>query len=533
MKKHRLIFILPLLLILLTTASYFYNHMVYSSVEIQFKSNDIYKADLTPIEIQSLASALKDMGASMTFPQDDSLYQISLKHPFFGADAFKIIKIDEMGVLIESNGLFYQSNDAEYFFTASIFEEIYDAKGLPKANLTMQSNDMPATSDVTELTSDLDDWQIQKYDHNWYSISPSESVISKVFEINDANTMMTLTLDKIPDEVLLTYEAPNSNALIISNLSFSNGGYSIPSPDVDGRYVYHITANWTDDAKGYKGSQKYNFEVQYERPTEYVFDSLQIEQGQPLIITAKYLNSDERPSMTQDIADDFPAYFVPDGAFYKCYLPTNYDTKIGDYNVVIDDQTYEIKIISRAFNVQHLIIDQSVATSTRNDAAYIEFDEKFDPIRMSSAKTILSEGDFILPVVGRLSTEFGETRDINGSPTTYRHSGWDIAAPKGTPILASNSGTIVFSEPLILTGNTVVIDHGGGIFSIYFHMDSLALTAGTYVNKGDNIGTVGTTGFSTGPHLHFIISWYDHNLEPGWFLFHDSVTYENYKTYFK
>lgn len=97
-------------------------------------------------------------------------------------------------------------------------------------------------------------------------------------------------------------------------------------------------------------------------------------------------------------------------------------------------------------------------------------------------------------------------RYVNDALTSYRHSGTDYAVPKGTPVKAPNNGRVNLSMFLTLTGNTVVIDHGLGLFSVYFHMDSLNVEKGQMVVKGDSIGTVGSTGFSTGPHLHYTTS---------------------------
>ena len=134
----------------------------------------------------------------------------------------------------------------------------------------------------------------------------------------------------------------------------------------------------------------------------------------------------------------------------------------------------------------------------------------------------------MLPTKGRLTTEFGESRTVNGAPTTYRHNGIDIGAPRGTEVIATNSGKVVLAYELILTGNTVIIDHGEGIFSAYDHMDTLLVAEGDFVEQSQMIGTVGTTGFSTGPHLHFMISYFDINLEPGYFLYGEPSTKENY-----
>ena len=135
-------------------------------------------------------------------------------------------------------------------------------------------------------------------------------------------------------------------------------------------------------------------------------------------------------------------------------------------------------------------------------------------------------GEFIQPVEGKITTEFGMRRFVNNAPTSYRHSGIDIAADKGTSVKAANSGKVILAQYLILIGNTVLIDHGYGIISWNYHMDSIAVKAGDNVIKGEIIGTVGSTGFSTGPHLHFAISVHDVFCNPWTFFKHEPVLFE-------
>lgn len=107
-----------------------------------------------------------------------------------------------------------------------------------------------------------------------------------------------------------------------------------------------------------------------------------------------------------------------------------------------------------------------------------------------------------MPVEGRISTPFGARRTLNGD-YGYIHSGIDLANKKGTPILAANSGKVVLAEVQSLTGNTIVIDHGRGLFTLYAHLEAMSVAIGDNVNRGQEIGAMGSTGFSTGSHLHF------------------------------
>ena len=87
--------------------------------------------------------------------------------------------------------------------------------------------------------------------------------------------------------------------------------------------------------------------------------------------------------------------------------------------------------------------------------------------------------------------------------------------------------------PLILTGNTVVIDHGQGLFSVYYHMYESFVTVDQIVERGQKIGSVGSTGFSTGPHLHFTMSYHMMNIESGFLIVGQPITFGNYMEYMK
>jgi len=125
----------------------------------------------------------------------------------------------------------------------------------------------------------------------------------------------------------------------------------------------------------------------------------------------------------------------------------------------------------------------------------------------------------IFPLEGfkYITTPYGAKRYING---VYRgfHKGVDLAAPRGTPVLATLSGRVIFAGYLPLTGNTVIIDHGWGLISLYAHLSEVSVKKGVLVRRGEVIGKVGSSGRSTGPHLHFGVYLNDTTFDPLEFL---------------
>lgn len=129
----------------------------------------------------------------------------------------------------------------------------------------------------------------------------------------------------------------------------------------------------------------------------------------------------------------------------------------------------------------------------------------------------LEQVQFELPAQGPFSSPFGLKRFFNKQPRNP-HSGLDIAAPHGSPIIAPADGTVVDTGEYFFNGNTIIIDHGHGLTSMYCHMDSIDVKIGDQLTRGKQIGTIGKTGRVTGPHLHWSVSLNNTRVDPILFL---------------
>jgi len=123
-------------------------------------------------------------------------------------------------------------------------------------------------------------------------------------------------------------------------------------------------------------------------------------------------------------------------------------------------------------------------------------------------------GPFIVPAQGPITSQFGTRRSYNGGPALSYHEGIDYDAPPGAAVLAANDGQVALAEPLTVRGNAVIIDHGLGVHSGYYHLSEINVQEGQQVEKGDVVGKVGDTGLATGPHLHWEIRVSGINVDP-------------------
>lgn len=393
----------------------------------------------------------------------------------------------------------------------------------------------------TQVSFDLaeEEWSIQKNNGQWYTPSneydhagAGDDEAKPAAAMTSHEDKLAVEIDHQPDRASLKIIEAESGHVVLQGQAELSG---LPLPGRNGSFIYELTMEWTGEVNPYKGKYVLQIPVTADLPEKFVFSGPRLTQGQLLEVTVYYADDPEDILFEQSIDDQFRWY--QENGFLRGYLPTNYNVKPGVYQINYGVKSkgtefaQEIEIAEYHYHIQYLTVDAQTEEDTRSDAAYAEYHKYYTPVRNQSAGERYYTESFILPVKGRLTTEFGETRYVNELPTSYRHLGLDIAAAEGTEVKAANRGKVVFARNLMLTGNTVMIDHGEGLFSVYHHMRNISVKVGEIVERGQKIGEVGTTGFSTGPHLHFMISYYMTNLEPGYFLVGQPITYENYQDY--
>ena len=174
------------------------------------------------------------------------------------------------------------------------------------------------------------------------------------------------------------------------------------------------------------------------------------------------------------------------------------------------------KILKRKYTIQRIDgLEESKVTPPESVYKRIRKENnKIGKARAINSDLSFFKDQFIMPVEGIISGVYGSQRILNGKPK-WPHYGIDIAAKKGTAVKSSATGIVTMAETdLYYTGGTIIMDHGHGISTIYSHLENVLVSVGDRINQGDIIGTVGSTGRSTGPHLDFRINWFQTRLDP-------------------
>ena len=179
----------------------------------------------------------------------------------------------------------------------------------------------------------------------------------------------------------------------------------------------------------------------------------------------------------------------------------------------------KLKLKKRKYKIQRINkIKKKYVKPPKSEITRITEERK----KIKKARRIIEETDslfylsgFKRPVKGgRLTSIFGSQRILNGVPKNP-HNGLDIASPRGTPVYAMADGIVrLVGHKFFYNGNFVLIDHGQGLNSIYLHFRKTFVKDGQFVKKGEKIGEIGTTGRSTGPHLHWGVQWYNKRIDP-------------------
>jgi murein DD-endopeptidase MepM/ murein hydrolase activator NlpD len=206
--------------------------------------------------------------------------------------------------------------------------------------------------------------------------------------------------------------------------------------------------------------------------------------------------------------------FMEDEGRYWALAGINALTAPGGYTLVLEATELEsgdrlamqeqFTVTKAGFGTYNVVVSaerQGLLDADLSEAERI----KVNAVYAGVSEERLWNGTFGLPLAGeiRVTAPFGQRRSYNGGPVSSYHSGQDLGADTGVPISAPMTGTVVLAEPLDVRGGSVILDHGLGVFTGFWHLSQIDVTVGQTVGCGEVVGLVGNTGLSTGPHLHW------------------------------
>ncbi len=197
----------------------------------------------------------------------------------------------------------------------------------------------------------------------------------------------------------------------------------------------------------------------------------------------------------------------------------------GEHRLILDKtEGVAFAVHSKEYAAQHLTLaNKRMVDPTASDLKRIEREQRVIQRAFQAwTDTSVPPLRFDLPARGRLSSPFGLRRFFNNQ-SRQPHSGLDIAAPAGTPIVAPAPGAVVETGNYFFNGNTVFLDHGQGLVTMYNHLSRISVAKGKRVGRGEKIGEVGMTGRVTGPHLHWTVSLNNARVDPVLFLSREAL----------
>jgi murein DD-endopeptidase MepM/ murein hydrolase activator NlpD len=227
-------------------------------------------------------------------------------------------------------------------------------------------------------------------------------------------------------------------------------------------------------------------------------------------------NADE-PIVGSALGREVVFHFAASDGSWRALVGVDLETKPGEYELRISSGTRAavrtLQVAPKQFRTRRLRVPGGFV----NPPAEVLEQIASDRAALEEALALVSarrwSGPFVLPVDGRPSSNFG-TRSYYNGEARAPHAGVDFAAAIGTPIRAANHGQVALAGPMYFTGETVVIDYGDRLFSIFAHLSEVHVKAGDTVEPGTIVGLVGATGRVTGPHLHWSVRLNEARVDP-------------------
>ncbi|MDD4773860.1 MAG: M23 family metallopeptidase, partial [Eubacteriales bacterium] len=275
-----------------------------------------------------------------------------------------------------------------------------------------------------------------------------------------------------------------------------------------------VNAQWLEnEERGSYGEASYTFMLDVQAPAEFYLGVPEVEPGEFLAITGKNVKNPADITFVSEPDINFTPVFFRDGDYVVALVPISYNLEYSPnyrFTITCGDSVTELTlgVAKKDFKWRDYDVPAEIIATTRTDSlirAYNEAVEPYltanEPIRYWLPKTL-----FTIPAAGEnplVRAGIGIYRTLTATGLTYRNPGVDFMVNEGTNVLAAYDGKVVYAGTQTMSGRLIIIEHGFGLKSVYWHMSSVSVAEGDMVKAGDIIGVVGSTGFTKSTNLHY------------------------------
>ncbi len=499
------IIVLAILLIVVGSTTYYYNYNKIKDITLIAENEQVVELNKNSTDI--IKNIIESKIPADELENKDVSYSISYRTK--NKDFLGILNFDthkNLATYSCDEGVFASNYELIEYFDNFNWDKLVDS----------YKNEISFTIDGDDI--EVSNFTLFKINHN-NANHPYKSESEKYYSTNYESNVLGI---KVPENHYknVRLELFKDRKLLETIADFKDEKVNLP--DDGGTYKYVITALYESKFLNYE--DKYDFVVEIKGKEFMTVPDFKFRQGDLVPVNIENCFNADYHVLANHLEDNLKVYSVNNKNLVFVPIPSYYDKDKVELKLYKNEKeiaSTNINVNIRDFEVQNLTIKRSAQKLKTRDRLR-EDREKLRQAKSISNNTPYFTEKFIYPVEDyRVTTTFQAIRNVNNGFMKYRHSGIDMAKPMGTPIKCSNNGVITFAEETYSGGNTIVVDHGVGIFTQYMHLSKINVKKGDKVSKGDIIGEVGSTGFSTGPHLHFDMCKYLTFVDPEEMIKHD------------
>ncbi|MDD6800784.1 MAG: M23 family metallopeptidase [Firmicutes bacterium] len=349
-------------------------------------------------------------------------------------------------------------------------------------------------------------WKYLSYNGDYKGVTvPSSDAVNTY----DIRSTLNLDFDVSPDYLLVNITNTKDGSTVFDDL-YENIDTSIFADNA----VYSVTlsAKWYESSgRGNCGEGVYKFIANVLAPAVFYIGETTVDPGEFVVISGKNVVDPAAVTVTTEPEIGVSPVFFSSGDFVHALVPINMELPYSEtYKLTVTcdgvSQEFTVNVNNKKFNAQTHTFSAATVTTYRSAKALAEFDATLSQYFTAQYNDLywLDGGLFLEPVAKRsIRTGFGLNITLSATSTKYRHEGVNYVVSAGDKAISAMGGKIIYTGDLTLSGKTVIVDHGGGLKSLYAHLSSISVSVGDVVEKGQELGVVGATGFTEGTSLHY------------------------------